>query len=397
MPDTRTELVIVAGLPAGAVREVVDAFVRDSPGTVAIHHALDHLARGTVTRRLRKGTEDTVTAVDLAHGCVSCTLREDLLPLLADQAATPDVDRIVLHLDPALEPESICWALRHVVLADATVAELVRIEAVITVLDAGTWLASATGDDDLTDHGLALTPDDDRTLAQVAVGQVEFADAVVLAGSAGDGWTSARTSAVLDRLAPGAPRTGLLTFDPNELLAAVPAHGRRGRDDDPHGPVLLGQPPLEQDCGCSVTLFSARRPFHPQRLHVAIDSLVTGVVRSRGRIWLASRPDTVLWLESAGGGLRIGRIGPWLACDESAWDVVSPQRRAMAALRWDPYYGDRAQDLTVLSYAGDPDTITSALEAALLTDEELSLGYQEWQSWADPFADWRTVIEEGQS
>ncbi|HEY4020398.1 MAG TPA: GTP-binding protein [Pseudonocardiaceae bacterium] len=388
--EPRTGLVVVAGLAADAVTRVADGLLTATPGTVVVHHDLRELSQGVVRRRVRAAEGEQVTAVELAHGCLSCTLREDLLPLLVRLADRPAIRRIVLHLDPALEPESICWALHHVLLTgEITVADRVDIEAVLTVVDLATWLADATGDEDLAERGLAITPDDDRTLAQVAVGQVEFADALVLSGIPGHAWGAARTTAVLDRLAPAAPGARIEDIDPTALLAALPGDARRGRVEDPHGPILRGQPPLDADCGIALTLFSERRPFHPERLHAAIDVLLDGVVRARGRFWVASQPDSALWLESSGGGLRIGHVGPWLAAlDESTWDDESAERRAMAALSWDAYYGDRAQDLVILSHQADPNEITTALNAALLTDAELAEGAQRWRELPDPFGDW---------
>ena len=388
--EPRTGLVVVAGLPADAVTQVADGLLTVTPGTVVVHHDLRRLAQGVVTRRVRAAEGEQVTAVELAHGCVSCTLREDLLPLLVTLAGRPSVRRIVLHLDPALEPESICWALHHVLLTgEITVTDRVDIEAVLTVVDLATWLSDATGDEDLAERGLAVTADDDRTLAQVVVGQVEFADALILAGIPGHAWTAARTTAVLDRLAPAVPGVRIEDADLPALLSAVPADARRGRADDPHGPILRGQPPLDTDCGIALTVFTERRPFHPERLHAAIDVLLEGVVRARGRFWVASQPDAALWLESAGGGLSIGHVGPWLATiEESTWDEESPERRAMAALRWDPYYGDRAQELAILTHQADPNEITAALNAALLTDAELAEGREHWRQLPDPFGDW---------
>lgn len=388
--EPRTGLVVVAGLPVGAVTQVADGLLTATPGAVVVHHDLRRLAEGVVTRRVRAAEGEQVTAVELAHGCVSCTLREDLLPLLVTLAGRPSIRRIVLHLYPALEPESICWALHNVLLTgDITVTDRADIEAVLTVVDQSTWLADATGDEDLAERGLAVTPDDDRTVAQVAVGQVESADALVFTGIPGHAWSAARTTAVLDRLAPTAPGARIEDVDLPALLAAVPADARRGQADDPHGPILRGQPPLDTDCGIALTVFTERRPFHPQRLHDAIDVLLDGVVRARGRFWVASQPDAALWLESAGGGLSIGHVGPWLAAlDESTWDDWSAERRAMAALRWDPYYGDRAQELAILSHETDPDEITAALNAALLTDAELAEGAERWRELPDPFGDW---------
>ncbi|GHF51039.1 ribosomal protein L31 [Amycolatopsis bartoniae] len=136
-----------------------------------------------------------------------------------------------------------------------------------------------------------------------------------------------RTAAVLDRVAPAA-----LCADIADPLPPLPADARRGEVTDLHGPLLAGEPPLHPDCGISVLLFTARRPFHPARLHEAIDVLLDGVVRTRGRAWVASQPDTALWIESAGGGLGVGDAGPWLDADDGpGWDDVSPDRRAGAA------------------------------------------------------------------
>ena len=80
-------------------------------------------------------------------------------------------------------------------------------------------------------------------------------------------------------------------------------------------------------------LLTARRPFHPERLHTAMDVLLDGVVRTRSRIGLATRPDAVLWLESAGGGLQVGcYTGDWLdAGNADAWQAADPGHLAMAS------------------------------------------------------------------
>ena len=373
-----TTLVVVAGLPDQATATLTEDLRSARPGTVSMHHDLSRVAQGIVLRRLRSSKQNTIDVLELAHGCVSCTLREDVLPMLGTLAAIPDVRRIVLRLDPVIEPDAVCWAMQQ-----APVDNL-EIEAIVTVVDSRTWLAAATDDRELAEHGLAVTPEDERTLAQVAVGQVEFADALVLTGP-----LDAKTCAVLDRLAPHAPRARLEDVDPAALLERIPVNARRGAPDDPHGPVLLGQPPLDTDSGCTTVLFHDPRPFHPGRLQYALDALLDGVVRTRGRMWLASQPDAVLWLESAGGGLNLGRVGEWLAASDPEHWPDDPQRRAMAALRWDPYYGDRAQDLSILVHDGDPHQLLATLRAALLTDAELAQGWSSFTDLPDPFGTWQ--------
>jgi G3E family GTPase len=392
--NDRAELIVVAGGTTAAVAAGAERVVRqirtERPGTAVVHHDLREIGQGVVHRRLRLGETDETTVLELAHGCVSCTLREDILPLLRELGRRADVHQIVLHLDPALEPEQVCWAVRRVVVDGAPVTEAVELRGVITVVDVGTWLADATSSEDVADRELAPLPDDDRTIAQLVVGQAEFADLLVYAGTA-EPWDLARTGAVLARLVPLAPRLLVSELDHRVLLGELPHGARRGHPDNPHAPLLRGQPPLHTDAGVQMMIFTARRPFHPERLHTAMDVLLDGVVRTRGRIWLATRPDAVLWLESAGGGLQVGYTGDWLAAGGAdAWQDADPEHRALASLRWHHRWGDRVQELAVLLHDADPEHIDATLRAALLDDHEVSTDEHTWQNYPDPFGWWHT-------
>jgi G3E family GTPase len=127
------------------------------------------------------------------------------------------------------------------------------------------------------------------------------------------------------------------------------------------------------------------------RLHKALDVVLDGVVRTRGRLWLASQPDVALWLESAGGGLNVGNLGPWLAAVDD-WSEVPAERQVAASAVWDPYYGDRSQELVVITRSASPEEITAALREALVTDEELALIDE--LEFVDPFAEWHDEMEE---
>ncbi|MFI6027446.1 ribosome hibernation factor-recruiting GTPase MRF [Amycolatopsis magusensis] len=385
--DPRIPLTLIGGLAAGASAALADRLRAGEPGTAVVHHNLRRIHEGVVTRRLQLGSRDQLTALELAHGCVSCTLRQDLLPLLRQLSRLPEVRRIVVRLDEAMEPEPVCWALEHTLVGDRPVLDDVRVEAVVAVLDRATWLTDVTGDDTLAERGLRASPEDERTLAQVGIAQAEFADVLVLDGDTPDAWSAAKTAAVLDRLAPTAARLEL--SEVTDVLDAVPAGARLGEITDMHGPLLRGEPPLAADCGIALLTYTRTRPFHPERLHEAIDVLLDGVVRTRGRVWVASQPGMALWVESAGGGLGIGHAGAWLAAEDGPeWTDVSPERRTLASLRWHPEFGDRAQELVVLTHQATPQEVEAALDAALLTDAELAAGPDTWRRYPDPFGEW---------
>ncbi|WP_237421769.1 GTP-binding protein [Gordonia sp. SID5947] len=408
--DHPTPIILVTGLEPAAIARVGEALVGTdgASGTVLVHHDLGRIVDGRVARRMAwvdsgGRRHDGQAEIELAHGCVSCTLREDLLPLLRRLHRRSAVRRIVVALDPIMEPERICWAIEQVVVAqmpgfvDGPAGRDVRVEATVACIAEDAWLDAATGDLGLVEAGFDAVVDDDRTLAQVAVGQVAHADALVVAGcdpAMRDAWESARLAAVCKRLAPGAPimmelpQRPVTGFLVESLLAAVGPRARRGRLDGPHDPLLRDQPALSADCGVSWVEFHADRPLHPGRLHEAIDVLLEGVVCARGRLWLATRPDEALWLESAGGGLRVAPGGRWLAAmDEDERAGVDPERRAMGALRWDEQFGDRHTSLVVLVHRADPTEIQDALRAACLNEVEFTAGEDFWSSFEDPFGD----------
>jgi G3E family GTPase len=133
-------------------------------------------------------------------------------------------------------------------------------------------------------------------------------------------------------------------------------------------------------------VFSARRPFHPQRLHETLTALPPGVVRGRGQFWIASRPETVLGYEYAGSNITLDDLGYWLAAlPEHRWDEATDHRRTTADLDWDPYYGDRRTTLVLVGLDLDATIVTDRLTGCLLTDAEVADGEDTWRSHPDPF------------
>lgn len=371
----RTPVLLVSG--QADTDAVVDVLARD-PGTVVVTHRFDgHIVKRSVVSG--GGARDPqVTVLELAHGCVSCTVRDDLLVLLRKLHRREDVGRIVLHLEPWLEADPICWAIKTVPVRmgpgyiDGPAARDVEIAGVVSCVDTANWLEQALGDDEL---------DDGRTVAQVVIGQAEFADVLVVRNP------EPEVLSVLRRLAPRARITARIGRV-EQALDHLEDDARCGRADDPHGPLLAGQPSLAVDGRIALVEFNARRPFHPERLHAAIDLLLDGVIRTRGRLWLATQDQQAMWLESAGGGLRVSAAGKWLAAMDSAEARQTDlERRAFADLMWDYRFGDRHTAMTVLVCGAESAEVLDALRGALLTDDEMA-SPAGWEEFSDPFGEW---------
>lgn len=253
--------------------------------------------------------------------------------------------------------------------------------AVVTVVPADLLLDGLTDDRPLREVGMHRDESDKRTVGDLVARQIEQADAVLLAGEFGDAWETEQLRVLLRRLAPWSVplRPGDPPASARGRTAPVEAitRGLRGYSVGVHEPVPVH--------GVSACVFRARRPFHPGRLHDALDDVTDGVLRSRGHFWLATRPDLVMTWESA-GGLALGPHSGWLAdLPGEHWGEVDAERRLAAALEWDPYYGDRHHQLSFTGIDLDPVRIHRTLAGCLLTDGELSRGEQHWRTLPDPF------------
>ncbi|EST30210.1 hypothetical protein M878_18905 [Streptomyces roseochromogenus subsp. oscitans DS 12.976] len=145
-------------------------------------------------------------------------------------------------------------------------------------------------------------------------------------------------------------------------------------------PACARLPAEADNHGVSTLVWHRRRPFHPERLYAALEDLTCAAARSRGRFWLADRPDTLLHWDAAGGALCVESAGPWLAAlPDAAWDMVPPVRRAAAALDWHPEHGDCCNHLVFTSPGLDRDGLAHLLESCLLTDTEYAAGRDAWK------------------
>ncbi|MEU6477409.1 GTP-binding protein [Streptomyces sp. NPDC047017] len=368
-------VVVVAGLHADARHQTVERLLHAVPGSVALHHDLSTAPAGTVRRSVRDADgRRAVGETPLVNDCACCALREDLVPELERLARDGRTRLAVVELWDSVEPR----AMAEVVAAHA--GELLRLTGVMTAVDPSLLLDCLADGHELAEAGLAAAATDQRTVGDTCARQLEYPSVHVVAEA---GAAEAADLALLGQLHPTArrvalesaqlPRLAFAGFDTEAAAAAQhPACALLPQDADEYGITTL--------------VWHSRRPFHPERLYHALEDLCCAAVRSRGRFWLADRPDTLLSWEAAGGALCVEMAGPWLASlPDAAWELVPPVRRAAAALDWHPEHGDRGQQLVFTSPGLDRDGLTAVLGSCLLTDGELAQGPEAWKRFPAAF------------
>ncbi|WP_433324654.1 CobW family GTP-binding protein [Spirillospora sp. CA-294931] len=369
-------VVLVAGLHGPARTAVVDRLLRERPGALAIHHDLCSITAGSLLRVVRDaGGEREQAVVRLAHGCVTCAVRLDLVPELLRLAGHAPL--LIVDLWDSVEPRTVAEAL------DAEAADELRIAQVITALDAELTPVDVCRGEPLAEVGKPGAAGDRRYLAEVLVRQIEYATVLALPEvlpaplPEADPENVALCRELLGHLAPLTPVVG-----PDERLPAIGEAGLCTFELAARVDPATAQLPPETATGEVETVIWRRTgPLHPERFFDAADTLAIESVRSRGRFWLANRPDRMLAWDAVAGVVTVEDAGPWLAAlPEAAWELVAPVRRTAATLDWSAEHGDRVQHLVFTGAELDRDRIHALLDSCLMTPGESLAGID------DPFA-----------
>ncbi|MEU4689855.1 GTP-binding protein [Actinoplanes sp. NPDC023714] len=331
--------------------------------------------------------------VEMTNGCICCTLRDDLLGEVAALAGQGRFDYLIIESSGISEPLPVAATFAFGIDdQDRVLADVARLDTMVTVVDAPHLIAQIDAGESLEARGLAAFDGDDRTIADLLVDQLEFADVIVINKT--DLVAAAelrRVEALVTRLNPRARRitamfgrvspADLLDTGRFDMAAAETAPGWVAELNGEHIPETI-------EYGISSVLFRAHEPFHPRRLWELLEEAVGeyGVLRSKGFLWLATRPDMIgLWSQA----------GPNGQCDPAGVPVAvsgqwpdDPGERAELEQRWHPVFGDRRQELVFIGVRLPADRLREGLRRCLLTAEELAAGEDVWRTWPDPFPQW---------
>jgi G3E family GTPase len=117
--------------------------------------------------------------VEMTNGCICCTLRDDLLREVRGLAEGERFDYLLIESTGISEPLPIAATFDFRTEQGESLSDVARLDTMVTVVDAVNLLKDYSSTDFLSQRGEALD-NDRRTLVDLLVEQIEFADVVVL-------------------------------------------------------------------------------------------------------------------------------------------------------------------------------------------------------------------------
>jgi G3E family GTPase len=330
--------------------------------------------------------------VEMSNGCICCTLREDLLLEVKRLAQAGRFDHLVIESTGISEPLPVAETFTFEDEAGESLSAYARLDSMITVVDGFNFLRDYRSADDLQSRGESLGAQDERSVVDLLVDQIEFCDLLVL------NKTDLLSPAQLHQL-----KGMLQALNPHALIVnsefgQVPLDcllntGRFDFDRAAQAPgwlqTLRGEHlPESEEYGIRNFVYRARRPFHPQRFWHAVNHQLDGVIRSKGYFWLASRPEYAAMWSQAGAVARQGYAGRWwVSVPRTEWPQDADSLNFIAE-QWQEGTGDARQELVFIGIEMDEKSVRAALDHALLTPHEMAAGPEQWITLADPVPAW---------
>ena len=335
----------------------------------------------------------TETLVQLSNGCICCTLRDDLLLEVKRLAEERRFDYLLIEGTGIAEPLPIAATFSFRDEAGVSLSDVARLDTMVTVVDALNLLANYSSRDLLRDRGELRDTYDQRTLVDLLVEQIEFADVVVI-NKASEA-TEETLAAIRKVVVALNPRARQVETDYGEIPLKVILNTDLFREANAATHPLwhkeLYSPdshvPETEEYGISSFVYRERRPFDPGRLLSFLNKPWPGVIRAKGHFWLATRPDWVGLLSVAGMQRRCEPMGFWWATVPKPNWPSHPQFQEHLNSRWDGIWGDRRQELVFIGSDMDEAYIRASLDACV-TQSENGFDPQSWRNLSDPFPPW---------
>ena len=333
--------------------------------------------------------------VEMSNGCICCTLREDLLKEVGKLAKARKFDYLLIESTGISEPLPVAETFTFTDTDGKSLSKVARLDTMVTVVDAKNFLKDFNRAESLQERRAALNPEDERTVTDLLIDQIEFCDVLVLNKT--DLITGAERKKLHAILKSLNPRAHVVESEFGAVpLAAVLDTKRFDFIEAQQSPgwmkVMRGEEQSEtEEYGIGSFVYRARRPFHPQRFAKFMHATWPGLLRSKGYFWLATRMDHAgLWQQAGGTGTHQCAGFWWAAVDKENWPTDKSSLAEIKRLSERPF-GDRRQELVFIGQKLAEKKMRATLDACLLTPREMLQGPENWRAFTDPFPEWNAV------
>ena len=335
--------------------------------------------------------------VEMSNGCICCTLREDLLLEVNKLAKDKKFDYLVIESTGISEPLPVAETFTFADEKGVSLSDVARLDTMVTVVDAFNFLKDYDDAKYLQDTGESLGEDDERSVADLLVDQVEFSDVILISKidlvdqsdlhKLKGILRSLNTTAKIIPITKGQVEiddvlnTGLFNFDKAQ---EAPGWLKEMRGD---------HTPETEEYGISSFTFVARRPFYPDKFYEFVHNTnkFGKLIRSKGYFWLGSRLEYAGQWSQAGGIARYGFAGMfWKSVPKQNWPTDEESLNIIKQ-NWEEPFGDMRQELVFIGQGLDKDAMIGALENCLVTEDDLLKGEEFWTTLNDPFPPWQEI------
>ena len=335
--------------------------------------------------------------IEMSNGCICCTLREDLLLEVTNLAKQGRFDYLVIESTGISEPLPVAETFTFADEEGISLSDIASLDTMVTVVDAVNFLKDYEEAKYLKDAGESLGEDDERSVADLLVDQVEFADLILISKT--DLVNSdeiKRLTAILRTLNTSAKIVPIShgKVDMNEVLDTGLFDFERAQQAPGWLKEMRGEHiPETEEYGIGSFTYVARRPFHPNKFFNFLHGTEKygKLIRSKGYFWLATRPQFAGQWSQAGGIARYGFAGMfWKAVPKKDWPKDEEYLSSIKE-QWVEPFGDMRQELVFIGQGLDQEKMIQNLNECLLSEEEVLKGKAYWSTLDDPFPIWEEI------
>jgi G3E family GTPase len=332
--------------------------------------------------------------VEMSNGCICCTLREDLLEEVNKLAQDGRFDYLVIESTGISEPLPVAETFTFADENGVSLSEVADLDTMVTVVDAVNFLQDYEEAQYLKETGESLGEEDERSVADLLIDQVEFADVILISKTdLVQDEDIGRLTAILKTLNTHAQiipiKQGQVDID--AILSTGLFDFQRAQQAPGWLQEMRGEHvPETEEYGISSFSYLARRPFHPDKFYQFLHSTEEygKLIRSKGYFWLASRPEFAGQWSQAGGIASYGFAGMfWKAVPKKNWPKDEGYLASIEK-QWVEPFGDMRQELVFIGQGLNKDDMIQALDDCLLSEAEVLQGKDYWKTLPDPFPAW---------